>query len=124
MNCPKCKERFEDVEFAGVVVQRCVACRGIWFDHAKQVYLKDIDGSESIDIGEAKVGKKNNQIANYNCPDCANPMVKMVDPDQPHIWFESCARCFGVYFDAGEFSDYKDKSVLDFVRAVFSPERR
>jgi len=47
----------------------------------------------------------------------------MVDPEHPHIWFESCPGCFGVYFDAGEFSDYKEKTVLDFVRSLFSKER-
>lgn len=123
MECPKCKARFEDIEFAGAGVHRCLGCRGIWFDRAKHEYLKDIEGSESIDIGEPKIGKQNNHIVDYDCPDCASPMLKMVDPKQPHIWFESCTECFGVYFDAGEFRDFKEKTVLDFVRALFSKER-
>ena len=32
---------------------------------------------------------------------------KVADKAQTHIWFESCAQCEGMYFDAGEFSDLK-----------------
>ena len=48
----------------------------------------------------------------------------MVDRAQPHIWYEACTRCYGVFFDAGEFRDYKETSVLDFFRDLFAKERR
>ena len=51
-------------------------------------------------------------------------MVRMVDHQQPHIWFEGCSVCGGVYLDAGEFKDFKDYGVLDFFRRLFVRERR
>jgi Zn-finger nucleic acid-binding protein len=50
-------------------------------------------------------------------------MVKMVDARQPHIRYESCSVCYGVFFDAGEFRDYNKETVLDFFRALFAKER-
>jgi Zn-finger nucleic acid-binding protein len=51
-------------------------------------------------------------------------MVKMVDKDQPHIWYEQCHSCFGVYFDAGEFNDYKHRSLFDYIGDIFVKERK
>jgi Zn-finger nucleic acid-binding protein len=48
----------------------------------------------------------------------------MVDNDQSHIWFESCSECYGVFFDAGELMDYKEKNILDFFRDLFTSERK
>ena len=123
MQCPKCDAQFEEVEFDRIEVHRCIGCGGIWFDHAKHEYLKTVDGSEVIDSGDPEVGRRYNEKRTLNCPGCAAPMIRMVDPDQPHIWYEACSRCFGVFFDAGEFRDYKEKTVLDFVRDLFTPER-
>ena len=50
-------------------------------------------------------------------------MLRMVDARQPHIRYESCQICFGVFFGAGEFRDYKQETVLDFFRALFTRKR-
>ncbi len=33
--------------------------------------------------------------------------------DQFHIKFEACPACYGTYFDAGEFRDLKEHTVLE-----------
>ena len=123
MECPKCHCAFEEIEFAQVNVQRCTGCRGIWFDRRKHEYLKSVDGSEAIDIGDPELGKRLNEKGKFKCPECYGAMVRMADPDQHHLWYEACSRCFGVFFDAGEFRDYKERTVIDFVRDLFTPER-
>jgi hypothetical protein len=32
MKCPKCGMALEEIEFAGVKVDKCFACEGMWFD--------------------------------------------------------------------------------------------
>jgi uncharacterized protein len=123
MICPKCESVFESIMFAEVTVQRCLGCKGIWFDSGTHEYLKGIDGSEALDTGDAKTGASNNEKGNYRCPKCSGGMIRLVDPHQPHIWYESCSECFGVYLDAGEFRDFKEKTVVDFLRDLFAPER-
>ena len=47
----------------------------------------------------------------------------MVDPKQPHIWFERCGSCHGSFFDAGELTDLATYSVSDFFKRFTTPER-
>jgi len=113
----------EKVVYESVEVDRCRGCKGIWFDMHEQEDLKSMPGSESIDIGDPSVGKKYNRVDRINCPVCEAPMIRMVDRHHPHIWYEACTLCYGVFFDAGEFSEYKSEGWLSFVRDLISPER-
>jgi len=124
MNCPKCDCAMETVKYQGIEVDRCVNCQGIWFDMLEAEHLKKIEGSESIDIGDPQVGKGFNEIDRVECPKCCGPMLRMVDRTQPHIRYESCPVCYGVFFDAGEFADYKEETVLDFFRDLMAGERK
>jgi Zn-finger nucleic acid-binding protein len=112
------------VEHEGIAVDRCSGCNGLWFDMLEHEHLRNIAGSESIDLGSPEVGKIYNQKEFVDCPVCETQMVRMVDQRQPHIWYEACTSCYGVFFDAGEFRDYKELTVLDFFRDLFAKERR
>ena len=124
MDCPKCKSVMEKVEYQSIEIDRCTSCHGIWFDMLEAEHLKKIKGSEQIDIGNSKQGKIYNKIDKIECPKCHAQMGKMVDNHQPHIWYESCAVCYGIFFDAGEFRDYKEENVLDFFKDLFSSPRQ
>ena len=124
MNCPKCSAAMEKVQYQSIEVDRCTDCRGIWFDMLEQEHLKALEGSEEIDIGDPKVGKESNIVDQIDCPVCDARMIRMVDGRQPHLWFESCTVCYGVFFDAGEFRDYKQENILDFFKDLFSQERK
>ena len=124
MRCPKCSAAMEKVQYESIEVDRCTDCKGIWFDMLEQEHLKAIEGSEEIDIGDPEVGKQTNIVDQITCPVCKSRMIRMVDGRQPHIWFESCTVCYGVFFDAGEFRDYKQESILDFFRDLFSQARK
>ncbi|MCP4129745.1 MAG: zf-TFIIB domain-containing protein [bacterium] len=123
MQCPKCNAEMEKVAHENIEVDRCTGCHGIWFDMLEHEDLKSLDGSEKIDIGDAEVGAKYNKIADINCPVCSIKMIPMVDKDQPHIWYEACITCGGVYFDAGEFKDFKESTALDFFKDIKAGER-
>lgn len=113
MKCPKCPGEFEKVTFKGVEVERCKACAGLWFDLMEREDLVKMEGSESIDIGNEAVGKSYSRFRYIDCPNCHVRMIPMIDKDQFHIKYESCPSCFGTFFDAGEFRDLKDHSVVE-----------
>ena len=113
MNCPKCSAEFEKVSFNGIEIDRCTGCKGLWFDLLEKDDLIKIRGSESIDIGDEQVGKNYRDMRKTQCPKCNRPMLPMVDKDQFHIKYEACGDCFGTFFDAGEFRDLKERSVLE-----------
>ncbi len=124
MKCPKCQTDMEKIEYEEVTVDRCLGCKGLWFDMLEHEKLKGIPGSEIIDSGDPETGRKYNEIDEVNCPVCRARMIRMVDKDQPHIWYESCGVCYGVFFDAGEFTDYKEKTILDYFKGFVAKERR
>lgn len=112
MKCPKCNAEFEKVTFENIEVDRCLGCQGLWFDMLEKEDLIKIKGSEAIDIGSDQVGGKYKGNQNIKCPECAVTMVPMVDKDQVDIKYESCQSCYGTFYDAGEFRDLKESSVL------------
>ncbi|HEY9669602.1 MAG TPA: zf-TFIIB domain-containing protein [Coleofasciculaceae cyanobacterium] len=107
--CPKCRGTLEQVVCGGIEVDRCLYCKGLWFDSFEAEQLKAIKGSESLDIGDPETGSQLNQMADkVRCPRCKVRMTRMVDIDQHCIWYEICPKCQGVWLDAGEFKKFKD----------------
>ena len=121
MNCPKCSAAMETVEFEKIEVDRCSACRGLFFDAREAEKLKAIPGSEAIDVGRAEVGRVQNTNDRIRCPRDTTPMLRIVDPRQSHIHLETCPVCQGMFFDAGEFTDWKNETLMDVVRGWFRP---
>ena len=81
--------------------------------------LKAKDGSESVDSGDKDTGRETDKKENVNCPKCLTPMTRKNDIRQKHIVYEYCTSCHGVFFDAGEFTDFKQETILDYIRKLF-----
>ncbi|MDX1494834.1 MAG: zf-TFIIB domain-containing protein, partial [Longimicrobiales bacterium] len=86
--------------------------------------LKNPQAAAALDTGDAREGRRQNRVDRYRCPRCSGAMVRMVDPRQRHIWFETCAACGGSFFDAGEFRDLSEVTIADFFKSLRTPERR
>jgi Zn-finger nucleic acid-binding protein len=121
--CPKCGAMMKQVVFEGLEIDRCTNCAGIWFDWNENIRLRDMRNSEQIDTGRAEVGKMLNPIAEVDCPLGHGRMIPMVDQEQPHIWYECCPVCYGIFLDAGEFRDYKTVTIVDVVRGWLAKDR-
>ena len=126
MDCPKCHASMQEVSintFKGpVVIDRCTQCKGLWFDLGEVELLKKQWMSDYVDSGDRKVGKEQNKIRDIKCPRCGKPMAEFTDPKQPHIQYEGCEE-HGLYFDAGEFTDYKYETLMDYFRAFIAALR-
>lgn len=123
MDCPKCSHPMEQVVYGGIEVDRCTLCRGLWFDLLEHEQLKAMPGSSAIDIGDPEVGAIFNHDDRIRCPRCGADMLRKVDAEQPHIWYESCGACQGAFFDAGEFSDFSQHTFGDFFRRLRATRR-
>ena len=88
MDCPKCHAPMAEASMERMVVDRCTACFGIWFDSGEAERLKDKWMSEFLDSGDIEVGKANDEITDINCPICGKQMEHVKDADQPHIGYE------------------------------------
>ena len=96
MQCPKCQAAMEvhnlSTVHGNVEVDRCVDCRGLWFDGGEAVALKDKWMSDYIDDGDPEVGKEHNLIRDIDCPRCGKKMEELSDPLQKHIDYLSTCR--------------------------------
>ncbi len=124
MRCPKCRADMEQINYKGIEIDRCTICNGIWFDQGEIEQLQNKKAAAAIDIGDSTIGKQTNIIDNYQCPRCSGPMKKIVDPNQRHIWYETCRDCDGSFFDAGEFKDLSGLTISDFFKDLAAAERR
>ena len=124
MRCPKCRADMEQIDYEGTEVDRCTICNGIWFDAGEIDVLRNKQAAMTIDTGDAKTGKQSNAMDSYQCPRCSGAMVKVVDPRQTHIWYETCSSCHGSYLDAGELRDLSTVAISDFFKSLATPERK
>lgn len=140
MDCPKCVGILEEVKFGvkkPLVVYRCFACGGMWFDKGElflaikeELYdiLKPEIEEEPIADEELKrevdLDKKE-----AICPRCsdAKKMTRMPSPRNRNVAIDYCENCEGIWLDAGEFNkiiqpspfEVKLEHVLDFFRSHF-----
>ena len=125
IECPKCGHGMTEITYGGdVVIDRCTNCQGLWFDTGEAELLKGKWMGDALDTGDAKSGQAWDAVEDIACPRCGKDMVKTSDPDQVHIWYETCSTCSGSFFDAGEFSDLARHTISDFFKRLSSPERR
>ena len=121
--CPKCDTEMEQITHEGVEVDRCTKCRGLWFDNLEHERLAAIGGSEAIDRGAGRA-EEAGRSGRVKCPVCHTQLIDMVVLGQPHIRYESCNVCGGVFFDAGEFADYKQRDLSDVFKRLFGRGKR
>ena len=112
------------VPFGGVEVDRCTDCQGLFFDEFEKERLRRMKGAGALDIGDAQAGREFNKVDRIHCPRCTSLMIRMVDHEQPHIWFEHCTVCGGSFFDAGEFRDLTHRTIVDFFKDLMTRARK
>jgi len=122
LQCPKCEHGMDEVTHEGVSIDRCTNCHGLWFDDDEAAQLKSKQGSEAVDTGDPAEGQKWDSHADINCPRCGKEMEKSADPKQIHIWYEVCSD-HGMFMDAGEFTDFKEESLIDYFRGLIKGNR-
>ncbi len=123
MECPKCGHGMTEITYGGdVVIDRCTNCQGLWFDTGEDDLLKNKWMGDALDTGDAKTGRKWDNVEDIACPRCGKDMVKTSDPVQTHVWYETCPE-HGMFMDAGEFTDYKHETLADWFRGLIRGKR-
>ena len=116
MNCPKCGGAMEHAHWLAIDVDRCTSCRGIWFDAKELEKLRELPGSDELDIGDESAGHEMNSVRDIRCPRCEVGMTPAHDSHQVHVQYEQCPRCGGTFLDAGELRDLKHHTLGDMLK--------
>ena len=117
MKCPKCDSELKPLIHANVEIDRCLGCGGMWFDAFEHEELRELSGSDRIDYSPKTTVATDS--GSGLCPRDQQRLFAMVVAGQPHIAYESCGFCHGVFFDAGEFKDFREETFGERLRATF-----
>ncbi|MEQ8954416.1 MAG: zf-TFIIB domain-containing protein [Gammaproteobacteria bacterium] len=125
LSCPKCNGELEPKSAKeDITLQQCNKCKGLFVPPgATKRILQHWSAKENPDSGSQAVGQKFDKIDDIDCPKCGVRMDKIQDLDQPHIWTENCSVCGSTFFDAGEMTDLKEKTLSDLIKKIFPPKR-
>lgn len=111
-------------------VSRCRACKGLFVPSAamaqmcREWFLWPRSKSErGIDTGKKATGRTFDAVVDIECPVCHTRMAHVVVEDQEHITLEQCGSCEGIFFDAGELTDTRYRTVADWVRGLVDRKR-
>lgn len=111
----------EQVRISEIEIDRCTRCRGIWFDQQEQSLIRNARGSHKADIGHQAIGEYYNGIRDIQCPRCHVAMrEEELRRGRIPIRIETCPKCNGSYFDAGEFREFAEPTILEFVKDLFA----
>ncbi len=120
IDCPKCRLSMERMDVAGVFLDRCRSCDGMWLDvQEKERLLKSPDAVRAADRGERPDHDEKDDLRSLVCPRDGSTMIAMRDAEQRHVRYEACTVCGGIFLDAGELRDLADVTLLERLRQFF-----
>ena len=112
MKCPVCGRELQPVNYKGVEVDYCPACKGVWFDLLEIDKLSD--SMKDFNIVEPRLENlkvvyvdddEGFQEDYRKCPRCGVQMDKVMMNNKPPI-FDFCPNDCGYWFDENELRIY------------------
>ncbi len=103
MNCPKCQiEEMTPEEYEGITVDRCQACKGIFFDRDElnKMISKKMGNKADTFAFSATSDDMDERIA--TCPHCRQKMTPCKGAGDIRI--DLCKTCKSVFLDQGELA--------------------
>lgn len=114
VNCPICRGAMLRVNAGDMEVDRCAGCHGLWFDMLELERLPKLAPViKSLDRKSHTASPKPKRPRSLLCPRDHSTLIEMVDARQPHIHYESCKLCGGVFLDTGELTDLSEYTLLE-----------
>ncbi|HEY7649192.1 MAG TPA: zf-TFIIB domain-containing protein [Methylomirabilota bacterium] len=118
MKCPACQNELSSMVVGPVTVDACQGgCGGIWFDNFE---LSKVDEAEEaagekllhLEIRGARPGGESRR-----CPKCKDvTMMRHFRSVKRKVLVDECAKCGGIWLDAGELGAIRDEFKTDAER--------
>jgi len=113
MDCPVCKNAMITLELAGVEIDYCTECGGIWLDSGElELLLGEPEKAKQL-LDSFKVDSTCPEKLR-KCPICDRKLQKViVGSGQPKLLIDKCRIGDGLWLDKGELQDILDSAQLD-----------
>jgi Zn-finger nucleic acid-binding protein len=116
MQCPKCHQTLEGIDYEGVHIETCPACGGDWLDAGQlgsivQARKGRFNEQECLAIAQAATitGTK---LAGLNrhltCPTCGGTTNPENYGDDTGLIVDKCTSCHGVWLERGEIEKIEE----------------
>lgn len=112
MHCPICKTHLRIIEAAGLELDQCPDCHGIWFDQNELRPFIDFALRYRDDIADAHYDPKKLHNAapgvdepTYPCPCCQVEMTKFNYAVDSNVILDRCPECNGLWVERPEIPD-------------------
>ena len=116
MDCPKCQTTLQPQTVAGVDVDRCPNCQGLWLDLGElEALLQQTLAAESL----KPAGSAVYDALTGPCPRCGGQghMTRLTSLRRADVVMDSCAVCYGIWLDGGELAKLAAAGEGDNLRA-------
>jgi len=123
MKCPRDGTVLAKVIVAGIELDKCHQCDGIWCDHGEMERLRDKKISDVEELLEAKYGDPSFQRGRLDsrmrCPRCgenARLIEYSVSYGKP-VRLDRCQQCYGIWLDDSELNTVvEEKKKVDKIK--------
>ncbi len=120
IHCPRCMAMMDPQPAAGISVDRCRSCGGMWLDSLELEKVVAAKGTgRTIDLGTPHKDPESMSVLPLKCPRDRSPLIIMTGQDQSHIKYDACTVCGGAFFDAGELKDLSEVSLVERLRGIW-----
>jgi len=99
--CPACETPLSTATLAGVTVDGCDGCGGVWLDAGEIQKLGSWPAALDA-VGRRFKGGVLLSLGKIACPACKGPLQPYEFRSLPGIELDRCASCGGLWLDAGE----------------------
>lgn len=122
VRCPRHDRPMRRFLVAGIEVDRCGICGGIWLDagELESLVASDRDARDAarmLDHADSSIEPDDHEPV---CPRDGSPLMAKRDPAKPHVECDVCEACGGVFLDAGELSRMTETGFADWFRRLFA----
>ncbi len=121
ISCPKDGEPMSRIVLGPVPIDRCPTCGGVWLDKGEleEIRRAMLDHGETLDaLDDLGTSEPDSRPRPLECPRDRSRLSVHRDPKQSHIEYDSCSKCGGLFFDAGELSDLTEFTLAERLRSL------
>lgn len=122
IRCPRHNAEMRRFRIGELEIDRCGLCGGIWLDLGEMRRLLELGDDAKQAVGEIDrwVQPEDPSVGSPPvCPRDLTPLTPVRDPKQPHIEYDLCTHCGGVFFDTGELSDLTEFTLRERIGWMF-----
>lgn len=102
MTCPKCKDlALRSETLAGVAVDACPRCGGVWLDAGEFDTLSTLGWSEIRSLAAGRPDPERDQLRG-KCPRDQSPLLRVYSAQRKSLVLDRCGQCGGLWLDGGE----------------------